>query len=263
MSAESTSKLMKMSELVKRTGLDRQAIHFYINKGLLPRPLKTKRNMAYYDESYVERIKLIKELQIKRFLPLDVIKEILNKTESDLTASEIELIKSTIKEPERLIDIGDDTDPLTLKELSDRIGLSQKEIEEMERCEMISSTTSESGKKVFQGIDIRIAEAFSEIRKGGVSEEIHPVEDWLLQRDMINTLAIAEVKRFARRFAERFPEDAQELLPKIAENAIKNSEAFIIYIRRKKILEAIRAISEGGVEALDQVGNGKYTEEDL
>ena len=68
MPAERRSKLMKMSELVKRTGLDRQAIHFYIKKGLLPRPLKTKRNMAYYDESYVDRIKLIKNLQLKRFL---------------------------------------------------------------------------------------------------------------------------------------------------------------------------------------------------
>jgi len=87
MPAKSGNKLMKMAELVRRTGVEKQAIHFYINKGLLPRPLKTKKNMAYYDESYVERIKLIKGLQLKRFLPLDIIKEVINRTDGKLMLS--------------------------------------------------------------------------------------------------------------------------------------------------------------------------------
>ena len=39
-------KLLKIGELVKRTGVQKETIHFYINQGLLPRPLKTSRNMA-------------------------------------------------------------------------------------------------------------------------------------------------------------------------------------------------------------------------
>ncbi len=254
MPAKSTNKLMKMSDLVRRTGLDRQAIHFYINKGLLPRPLKTKRNMAYYDESYVERIRLIKELQLKRFLPLDIIKQIIDQANGNLSLSEIDVIRATGSEPERLLDIAPALGPFGLAELSERTGLSPEEIQEMERCEMISSTTNEAGEKMYEGIDIRIVEAFSEVRKGGLTVEAgFSVEDFRLQSDIISMLALEEVKVFARKFAKRFPEQAQELLPKIAENSVKTVEAFISNIRRKKLLEAVRAFSEGGVAALNEV----------
>ncbi len=258
MTAASGKKLMKMAELVKRTGVEKQAIHFYINKGLLPRPLKAKKNVAFYDETYVERIGLIKELQLKRFLPLDIIKEVLNRTNGNLSVSEIDVIRVTSKEPECLIDIGEDPGPHTLAELSERTGLSTDEIEEMERCEMISSTTDENGGKIFEGIDVRIAEAFSEVRRGGLTEDVgFSVEDFRLQSDLVHMLAIEEVKVFARKFAKRFPEDAQELLPQIAKNSVKALESFISYIRQKKLLEALQTFSEGGVEALDQVGKRK------
>jgi DNA-binding transcriptional MerR regulator len=257
MPAESGKKLMKMAELVKRTGVEKQAIHFYINKGLLPRPLKTKKNVAFYDETYVERIRLIKELQLKRFLPLSVIKEIIDQTDGDLSISEIDVIKVTGKEPRSLLDIDEHPGPLTLSELSKRTGLCADEIEEMERCEMISSSKNKGGAKVYEGIDVRIAEDFSEVRKAGLTEDVgFSVEDFRLQTDLINILAIEEVKVFARKFAKRFPEDAQELLPQIAKNSAMALAGFISSTRQKKMLEALQAFSEGGVEALDQVGGG-------
>ena len=59
-----------------RPGVGRETIRFYIREGLLPEPERPGRNVAWYDESFVERIALIKELQQKRFLPLQVIKAI-------------------------------------------------------------------------------------------------------------------------------------------------------------------------------------------
>ena len=47
--------------LIKKTGATRQAIHFYIKEGILPRPLKIGRNVAYYSEEHVKRLKQIKE----------------------------------------------------------------------------------------------------------------------------------------------------------------------------------------------------------
>jgi len=252
MPANSGKRLMKMAELVKRTGVEKQAIHFYINKGLLPRPLKTKRNVAYYDETYVERIRLIKELQLKRFLPLDVIKGILHQTDGNLSVSEIDVLRAGGKGLERLIEISQAHEPQTLVELSELTGLSPEEIEEMERCDMISSIQKGNGEKMYEGINIRIAVAFSQVRKGGLTGEVgFAVEDFRLQSDLISMLAIEEVKVFARKFANRFPEDAPELLPQLAENAVESINAFICHLRRKKILEAVRAFSEGGEDALD------------
>ena len=46
----------------------------YLREGLLPEPVKTSRNMAYYPAEFVERIRLIKQLQEERFMPLRVIR---------------------------------------------------------------------------------------------------------------------------------------------------------------------------------------------
>ncbi|MBI4963184.1 MAG: MerR family transcriptional regulator [Desulfomonile tiedjei] len=68
---------MKISELVKQTQVSKETIHYYIREGLLPRPRKLGKNVADYNESYVERIRIIKEFQDHCFLPLSVIKKIL------------------------------------------------------------------------------------------------------------------------------------------------------------------------------------------
>ncbi len=68
---------MKISELVKQTQVSKETIHYYVREGLLPRPRKLGKNVADYSESYVEQIRLIKELQDHCFLPLSMIKRIL------------------------------------------------------------------------------------------------------------------------------------------------------------------------------------------
>jgi DNA-binding transcriptional MerR regulator len=66
-----------MRELVAASGVPKSTILHYLNEGLLPRPVKTGRNVAYYDPSCVERLNFIKFLQRKHRLPLEEIKEIL------------------------------------------------------------------------------------------------------------------------------------------------------------------------------------------
>ena len=68
---------MKIRELVQRTQVSKETVHYYIREGLLPKPRKRGRNIADYDETYVDRISMIKELQDNYFLPLAVIKNIL------------------------------------------------------------------------------------------------------------------------------------------------------------------------------------------
>jgi DNA-binding transcriptional MerR regulator len=70
---------MKISELVKRTNVPKETIHFYIRDGALPKPRKSSKNTADYGEDTVEQLQLIKELQDNYFLPLSEIKKILKK----------------------------------------------------------------------------------------------------------------------------------------------------------------------------------------
>ena len=71
--------LLKVSQVAKATGVSTSAINYYVRIGLLPPPLKTHRNMAYYDPSYIQMINYIKRLQIQKHLPLEKIGEIMAK----------------------------------------------------------------------------------------------------------------------------------------------------------------------------------------
>jgi DNA-binding transcriptional MerR regulator len=68
---------LKMRDLTAATGLNKSTILHYLNEGLLPAPVKTSRNMAYYSPECVERLTFIKVMQGKYRLSLGMIKEFL------------------------------------------------------------------------------------------------------------------------------------------------------------------------------------------
>jgi len=68
---------LKMQDLVVATGVPKSTILHYLNEGLLPEPVKTSRNMAYYSPACVERITFIKVMQGKYRLSLAIVKQLL------------------------------------------------------------------------------------------------------------------------------------------------------------------------------------------
>lgn len=69
---------MRMRELEKASGVGRETIRYYIREGLLPEPDRASRNSASYSEGHVARLRAIKRLQEERFLPLAVIRSLLD-----------------------------------------------------------------------------------------------------------------------------------------------------------------------------------------
>jgi AcrR family transcriptional regulator len=51
---------MRMGELARRSGLDKQLIHYYLRKGYLHSPLYKSGNQALYDHTHLERLEFIK-----------------------------------------------------------------------------------------------------------------------------------------------------------------------------------------------------------
>lgn len=68
---------MRMAELAARSGVARETIHFYLREGLLPRPAKGGRTVAYYGEPHLERLLLIRRLREEKYLPIAVIRRLL------------------------------------------------------------------------------------------------------------------------------------------------------------------------------------------
>lgn len=68
---------MKMQELERRTGVNREAIRIMIRHGLLPEPKRPARNAAEYDDAHVRGIAAVRELQQSSRMTLKEIKEVL------------------------------------------------------------------------------------------------------------------------------------------------------------------------------------------
>jgi DNA-binding transcriptional MerR regulator len=91
-------KLMRIGELAEATGVSTQTIHYYLREGLLPPPIKTARNMAYYGPDHIEDIRLIKELQEKRYLPLSVLKLVLGAKREGKDVSQLQDMRLSLEE---------------------------------------------------------------------------------------------------------------------------------------------------------------------
>jgi DNA-binding transcriptional MerR regulator len=85
---------LRMRDLVRESGLPRETIHFYRQQGLLPEPVKTGRNTALYTQEHVERLRRIRELQERQFLPLKAIRAVLDDTaEEGFTPEQEDLVR--------------------------------------------------------------------------------------------------------------------------------------------------------------------------
>jgi DNA-binding transcriptional MerR regulator len=81
---------LKISELSEASGVPVATIRHYLREGLLPEPVKTSRNMAYYPPEFVERIRRIKQLQEEQYMPLRVIRDVLDSSGGErLTEAEV------------------------------------------------------------------------------------------------------------------------------------------------------------------------------
>ncbi len=75
--AENGTPYHKMKDLVKASGIAKSTILLYVNKGLLPQPVRTRPNVAFYHPDCVERIAFIRQVQASHRLPLAAIKGLL------------------------------------------------------------------------------------------------------------------------------------------------------------------------------------------
>jgi DNA-binding transcriptional MerR regulator len=78
--------LLKIGELAKRAKVTPRTVRFYIQEGLLPQPKRVHKNLALYDPKSVEMITAIKKAQNKRFLPLVMIRQILEQNDFDYSS---------------------------------------------------------------------------------------------------------------------------------------------------------------------------------
>jgi DNA-binding transcriptional MerR regulator len=143
---------LKIRELVRHTGVSKETVHYYIREGLLPKPRKQGRNVAEYDDSYVERIHFIKELQDRHFFPLAVIKNILKEQKK---SPEWQSLLNLRREYFRPVDQFLPNEIMGEEAFRNETGLGRKWLAKMEGWEIINPEVRD-GMKIYSQDDITL-----------------------------------------------------------------------------------------------------------
>ena len=156
--------IMKISELVKQTGVPKETIHHYIREGLLRKPRKTGKNVADYNQNYVEQILLIKDLRENYFLPLPVIKKIIKriKKQSSVTQFLSQLRNTYFRPMDRLL-----TTQIAGRETFCEVtGLGRKWLHKAETWGVITAEVRD-GQPVFSTDDVAIGKLMVDMDRLG------------------------------------------------------------------------------------------------
>jgi len=182
---------LRIGELSELTGVSRDTIKFYLKEGLIPRPVKTGKTMSYYDPSCVERIAIIKKMQSERFLPLHVIKDLLEDEGSameEMALAEAFMGTSAFSDPVTVV---------SLEEIRQKTGYSIQDIEKIEKADLIGPRRDEPGRE-FTSIDLQILSLIRRREQAGFSLD-YSLLMMGIYRDAIRTIVREGTQLFAVR----------------------------------------------------------------
>jgi DNA-binding transcriptional MerR regulator len=204
--------MLKMSELAERSGVSAGTIKHYLREGLLAGDgtiVRTSRNMAWYAPELVERVKLIKRLQEERFMPLKLIRGVIE--------SDPERIRALIELEDRILEhaaAAQEGERVSAAEARRRFDLPSNVLQRLAELEVLSPTS-----RGYDADDVAIMKAISRFRAGGYDEALgFTVYDTLRYREALAPLVEEEVRTLLDRLAgEVEPDRAVEIVASGAE----------------------------------------------
>jgi DNA-binding transcriptional MerR regulator len=195
--------MLRMGELARASGVSAATIKHYLREGLLPEPVKTSRNMAYYPAEFVDRIRMIKQLQEERYMPLRVIRDLLEE-DPDRARALIELGDKLLEHA-----LAGESGRVSAAEVHNRYDVPEEVLDRLAELDVLTPD-----KKGYSPSDVRIIEAISRFRAGGYEERIgFTVYDTLRYKESMADLVRQEVDVLMERLAgEMDPDEAMALI---------------------------------------------------
>lgn len=210
----SPEQCLRMKDLCEATGLERQAIHFYIQQGLLPPGRKTGRNMAWYSNAHLERLRTIRQLQHERFLPLKAIKALLEGRDEDFTPdqhvflasvkSRLDASMSSERDPSQSVDA---------EELIRRAGVLPEDLAEAISLGLVGAITDPSGRERIAQADAWMVDLFGHMRAIGFTRERgFTVADIAFYEEAMSKLFREEMRLVSQRLSHLSPEEVARMI---------------------------------------------------
>lgn len=228
---------VRISDLARESEVPPATIKHYVREGLIPpAAVRKSRNMAYYDLQLVPRIRAIKELQRTRFLPLRVIREIIDeRTEPGLADSSLAIART-------LASLAP-AETRTRRELIDS-GVLERELDQMVDWGVVTPD-GEGDDATFTGDDLSLFRTLGAARRAGLTEEMLPHAILAKYADAISRLVRVELEMFREGVLPHAGGDVDAL----SEAATRLSEQLVLLLRRKMLLPTLGSLIEEANEA--------------
>jgi DNA-binding transcriptional MerR regulator len=233
---QTTENKLRIGQLAKKAGVSAPTIKHYVREGLLPPPVKTSPNMAYYDQSCIERIGLIKRIQKEKFLPLDVIKRLIDFGEP--YDEELELEEAILKShreprPKRIV---------KGSQVSRATNYPLEKIAILEDNGLIFPT-EKNNVKYYDEVDLEIIELIKRREDLGQSFH-HNLETIRIYRDSISKAVYDDIHLFIKNFLGDVPTQQAIKLLTEADDAL---DRFMVLFRYQKL----RSFSENAIAEMN------------
>jgi len=234
------TELIKISELAARAGVEKSTIQHYIREGLLPlAPERPHRNMHYYSADLVGRIKLIRELQARRNLPLARIKQVL--AEEDVVDNEgIERIRTYLYASPAPLDLTHQK-PLSRARLIADSGMEADVLDRLEQRALVTPTRKGNA-VTYDPVDVAIVHALQSMRRAGLGEQNgFKLEELDMYVHAMRDLIGKELQLFARVLRARSTDEIVEM----ARRGFEGTNTLLVSVRRKLFLKLLGDLAGG------------------
>jgi DNA-binding transcriptional MerR regulator len=226
---------MKIGELVKRTGASRETIHYYIREGVLRKPRKVGKNVADYNDGYIDQIQLIKALRENYFLPIPVIKKLIQKMrkESPSEQHSIRFLSEYFRPLDHLLS-GSVVGEAAFMQAT---GMSAKWLQKFEEWKIITFE-SNNEKKSYSRENVTIGKLLVEMDQIGMGprDGIDP-ENLREYTDLFRDMVVKHFYRFIPRWHSDMP---REKFYEIGNTSAEVMSLFLYHFYRKVSKEEYR-----------------------
>jgi DNA-binding transcriptional MerR regulator len=233
-----TKNMLRAGQLAKLADVSLPTIKHYVNEGLLPKPLKTGKTMAYYDRACVDRIKLIKKLQKEKFLPLDVIKRIL--ASGSAYEEELELGQAILKSHK----LPSYAQPVSESRIERHTRYPLKKIRLLEQEGLLFPVVGDGGKQ-YDAIDCQIIEIMKRREELGLPFD-HSIDTVKLYRDAIEQAVQGDIRLFVKNLLGGF---SKEATLKFLTEVDDFLDSFVVLIRQKML----RTFSQTAISEINEL----------
>lgn len=210
-----------IDELAGESGLSSRTIRFYAHEKLLPPPENFRGRIALYSERHLEILKLIRVLKEKRFMPLAVIKEVIDNPEK------LALLHNGLEVNEEIFNLlGYQPPTLGPKQMLNKAEITLQQLEQLEFCGFVHPSMI-NGVKQFSETDLAIAKLVKQLNEQGLE-----IDEMKVLPDILSELARTAVHIIHNKFHNDLTISPEQCLEKLEKIIAINKELTLLVFQQ-------------------------------